>query len=273
MNQVLVSPGRDALGAQQHREVLSACCDLAGQDGVVPGLAGRHAALAVRALGDDLRKQGPHVGGIQPKRSGRCSTCMPRSPRQPYSPLNCIMRFQLMGLLRVQVAGVPEPGLDLDDLAETAFAHEPDDLVGAGKEGNSDEQRAKTSGCSARAARIGSLAARSMPKGFSPSRCLPARMMSRVDLGVQVVRHGAVDGVDVGLGQQLAVVGRRHRGRRTGSREPAQARLLWRRPPRRVCGRKSRFEQMRPARVALANSRPISPQPMTPKRMICCLRP
>ncbi len=68
--------------------------------------------------------------------------------------------------------------------------------------------RAARAGARSRAL-IASFAARSMPNGFSPSRCLPASSDGDVDLLVQVVRHGAVDDFDVVVGEQLAVVGRR----------------------------------------------------------------
>ena len=47
-----------------------------------------------------------------------------------------------------------------------------------GTKGNSDEQRTKTFGFFRSSLRMARAAGRSIPKGFSPKRCFPARMMS-----------------------------------------------------------------------------------------------
>ena len=100
---------------------------------------------------------------------------------QPYSAVELRpCRFQLIGLLRIEIAGVQEAGVDLDDPPEGAgFDHAARCVARPGKKGNSDEQRTKTCGCSAQQARMASLAGRSMPNGFSPIRCLPAAMAAQ----------------------------------------------------------------------------------------------
>ena len=45
-----------------------------------------------------------------------------------------------------------------------------------------------------------------MPNGFSPSRCLPASSAADVELGVQVVGDGEVDGLNVRVVEQRAPV-------------------------------------------------------------------
>ena len=114
------------------------------------------------------------VRGISPNRSGRCSACMPRSPMQPYAPLNSAWRFQLIGLfgsrslecrnaLRTSRMRPARPSA-----IQRATAWPP------GKNGISDEQRTTSSGWLATAAMIRLLASRSIPNGFSPSRWRPA---------------------------------------------------------------------------------------------------
>ena len=99
---------------------------------------------------------------------------MPRSPRQPYAPLVAARRFQLIGL----------PGsrsLECRNSERTSIGRpKPPPAIQRqtswppGKKGISDEQRTSRPGCAATARVIVSLASRSMPKGFSPIRCLPA---------------------------------------------------------------------------------------------------
>ena len=75
------------------------------------------------------------------------------------------------------------------------------------------------------AARIAALAARSIPNGFSREQVL-ARFEGRdADLLVQVVRHGAVDGLDRRVGEQVPVVGR-ERGGGVESCVPPERRLV-----------------------------------------------
>ena len=62
----------------------------------------------------------------------------------------------------------------LDRAAERPPAIQRQTSWPPGKKGISDEQRTTCSGCPATARMIVSLAARSIPNGFSPSRCLPA---------------------------------------------------------------------------------------------------
>ena len=106
-------------------------------------------------------------------------------------------------------------------------------------------------------------------------RLLAQQMLARaqdidVELRVQVVRHGAVDRLDLAVGQQIVVIGDR----------------CARRAARRVnhsiaAGLASQTATMRGSHVlisrrwlqraaALANSRPISPQPMMPNLMMRC---
>ena len=97
---------------------------------------------------------------------------------QPASPFCSIMRFQLIFLFGSRSLLCSRP-----DQTSMIWPKRPSSMYlrmrwAAGRNGNSDEQATTTSGLAATAARISALACRSMPNGFSPSRCLPARMMS-----------------------------------------------------------------------------------------------
>ena len=54
---------------------------------------------------------------------------------QPYSPLNRDDAFPIQRLLRIEVAGVQEAGVDLDDSPETAGLDHPPDPLDGGNEG------------------------------------------------------------------------------------------------------------------------------------------
>ena len=101
-------------------------------------------------------------------------------------------------LVRVQIAGVQEAGVDLDDLAQTRRPSiiAPMLLTRRERTGTPTSSARTRPGAPRCAALIASLAGWSMPNGFSPIRCLPAAMMSHIELLVQVVRHGAVDGLN-----------------------------------------------------------------------------
>ena len=183
---------------------------------------------------------------------------------QPYSPLTGAA-LPVDRLERVEVARVQEPAADLDDPARAPLGIQRATSWPPGKNGNSEEQRTSSSGCLAIAAMIRS-ASRSIPKGFSPSRWRPARGR-QVQLLVQVVRDGAVDGLDVRVGEQLAVVRRRAAARARGARtRPARP------GPRRTratsSGRTPRSARCTQRAAALANSRPIRPPPTMPNRTV-----
>jgi predicted dehydrogenase len=114
------------------------------------------------------------LAGAQPDRSGTWNTCRPKSPMQPYSPLISARRFQLMGLSGFMSELWRKPHSTSRILPKRPSRMKRTILWTAGKKGNSDDACTTRSGLFAAAARISRLAARSMPKGFSPSRCLPA---------------------------------------------------------------------------------------------------
>ena len=117
--------------------------------------------------------------GTHPARNGTWQGCIPRSPRHPYSPLNRAIRFQLIGFSGSMSLECRKPVL-----TSMISPHSPDSTMRhrrcmAGMNGYSDEHRTNTPGCSAMHSMMARFAGRSMPKGFSPIMCLPARMMSQ----------------------------------------------------------------------------------------------
>ena len=136
-----------------------------------------------------------------------------------------------------------------------------------GKNGSSDEQRTSSSGWLATAGHDRSLAARSIPNGFSPSRWLPGLEDRDVELRVQVVWDGAVDRLDVRVVEQLAPVGRRAAAPGSAART-RRARRGWCRRRATISGRTPMSARCSQRAAAHANSRPIRPPPITPKRTV-----
>ena len=187
---------------------------VAEQHRVVPGVARHRPAAPVGPLRNDVADRIARTSrGAHPARSGRWSACIPRSPMQPYSPLKRAIRFQLIGL--------PGRGRSSAGTASAPRSRGRSAVPGSTSPppGRRDRRAAPTSsgraapGCSASSALIASFAARSIPKGFSPRRCFPARSAATYDLLVQVVRHGD---------SRRPRRGRRRAGR--GSRRRAAAR-------------------------------------------------
>ena len=128
------------------------------------------APVASARVGTTLLSTAVTELGIQPARSGMCSACMPRSLRTPDAPLVSALRFQLMALCGSR-------SLECRNADRTAMTRPKRRSSihlamrwAPGKNGSSDEQRTSSSGCSSIAAVMARLAARSMPKGFSPRR-------------------------------------------------------------------------------------------------------
>ena len=184
---------------------------------------------------------------------------------QPYSPLNSILALPVDRLVRVEVAGVQERAFDLEDAADAAVASQRTTAWPPGKNGNSDEQRTNTSGWLATAAMIALVGVEVDAERLLAEQVLAGLDDVDVQLGVQVVGHGAVDRVDVRVVEQLALVGRRAAA--SGSSRSYQASTPgWCRRRATISGRTSRSARCSQRAAADANSRPIRPQPMMPKR-------
>ena len=203
--------------------------------------------------------------GSQPARSGRWSACMPRSPRQPYSPLQRRDPLPVDRLARVEVARVEELRAHLEHAAVAPLGDPAADLLAA-----RDRTAAPTSSGRAARVRVDRAVDRVVRGEVDPERLLAEQVLARVEDGdvellVQVVRDRAVDGLDRVVGEQVAVVGDEPR-RGVEPLEPARARPGSCRRRGRARGRTPRSARWIQRAAALASSRPISPPPITPKR-------
>ena len=151
-----------------------------------------------------LERMARTVRGYQPALNGTWQACIPRSPRQPYSPLISTIRFQLIGLCGVEVRGVQEAGVDLDDLPERLLLdHAARVAAWPGRTGSGRCSGRRRRGCRRIASYDGVVGRLVDPERLFAQEVFAGGDDVGVERLVQVVRHGAVDGVDVGIGQQL----------------------------------------------------------------------
>ena len=189
---------------------------------------------------------------------------MPRSPMQPYSPLTARDPLPVDRLRRVEVARVQELRAHLEHAAVAALGDPAEHLLSARIE--RQLRRAADEQLRAAIARlIASFAARSIPNGFSPSRCLPAWRIGGVDLLVQVVRDARSR--PPRRPRRRAARGSRRRAAGPGSSRSYQASTSGLVSQTTASsGRTPRSARCTQRAAALANSRPIRPPPIRPKR-------
>ena len=145
------------------------------------------------------------VSGRQPRRSGRCSDV--HAEVAHHADLAAVARLALPvdRLAPVEVARVQEGALHLDDLAERARSGSSRRASWApGKYGISLEQRTKTSGCASSASTIRVAGGEVDPERLLRQEVLAGRDRVEVELLVEVVGHGEVEDVDVGVVEQVA---------------------------------------------------------------------
>jgi hypothetical protein len=116
-------------------------------------------------------------------------------------------------LVRVEVARVQEAAADLEDAARAALRHPAGDGLAAREEGHLRRAAHEQLGM-AGDRRHDPLVGIDVDPERLLAEQVPARLEDRhVQLGVQVVWHSAVDGLDVGVVEQISPVGREPRGR------------------------------------------------------------
>ena len=112
-------------------------------------------------------------------------------------------------LLRIEVAGVEKPGCQLDDPSQGAGIEQAAALLHGGEEGKLRRAAHEQVGPGGGRGEDRPIGRQVDPERFFAHQVLAGRDRRHIDLGVEVVRQGHVDGVDLGMGEQLAVIGRR----------------------------------------------------------------
>ena len=105
---------------------------------IVPSRPGRSVMI--------LESRARTLFGNQPARNGICSTCIPKSPIQPYSPLVATWRFQLIGLCGSRSLLCRKPACTSKIVPNRSSRMNCSIFCAPGKNGNSEEQRTRTCG-------------------------------------------------------------------------------------------------------------------------------
>ena len=123
---------------------------LAGQDRVVPRLAGDHLPVGSGTLGDDLGEQRAHVAGAPAEAQRQVHRVHAEVADAAVFAAGGDAALPVDRLVRVEVAAMPVAALDLEDAPEAALLRPLARIVCApGKKGYSEEQRTSRSGCCA----------------------------------------------------------------------------------------------------------------------------
>ena len=206
------------------------------------------------------------VRGIQPARNGTWQTCMPRSPMQPYSPLNSTIRFQFSGFVGSRSLECRKPALTSMIRPKAAGLDHPPDPLHGGKEG----KLRRAAHEDARDARRCTPGSRRWPPGrcrtaFRPSDAFrPRSPHSRprgADCAARRNRPHRPRDWPAARGSPASPAGSTgscsvYQGNSSGLASQTAT----------ISGRTSISGRWHHRAAALANSRPIRPQPMIPKR-------
>ncbi len=88
---------------------------------------------AVRPLGDDITEHGINRPGIHPSAKGTCAM-QAETPCSRRAAVHAVFALPVDRLVRIEVAGVIESSLDLNDLTELTALCPLDHLLAGGEE-------------------------------------------------------------------------------------------------------------------------------------------
>lgn len=198
--------GHEALHLEAHGDFVAADLDPGVEEGVVPGIAVRDAALTVRALRVALLELGEDAGGL-PSEAERDVAGMHAEVVQGAAfAAERVHPLPVGGLGRVEVAAVVEARDDFEDASDRAGLREFEGALGAGEEGHlgtATDEAAAGLGGGVDAAGGGEVDA----EGFLGEEVFAGGEDVAIQLLMQVVRDGHVDHVDVRVGEERLIVG------------------------------------------------------------------
>jgi len=199
--------GREAAGLVHHREDRAVfITNVAEKKGIVPGLAGNSAALAVGSLGDDVRKLRKNVERLPAHSEGDVLCVKSEVAHTAVLTVDRARALPVDRLVQIHIARVAECRADLDDLAESALADPFDQLLAGGVEGELARTANHNLGMSLDGIHDRAVCFKVDAEGFFAEEVLARIYDVNVDLLVQIVRNGAIYGVDVVFVEKLSVV-------------------------------------------------------------------
>ena len=176
------------------------------EQGVVPGIAVRDAALAVRALRVALLELGEDAGGLPAEAERDVAGMHAEVVEGAAFAAQGVHALPVGGLGRVEVAAVVEAGDDFEDTADRTGLREFEGALGAGEEGHLGAAAHEAAAGLHRgvdAAGGGEVDA----EGLFGEEVFTRGEDVAIELLMQVMRDGYVDDVDIRVGEERLVVG------------------------------------------------------------------
>lgn len=127
--------GGHAFHFESHGDFLAVDRDVGVEKSVVPGVAGGHAAFAVGAFGVDFLELCEDAFGIPAEAEGDVDDVHTEVAHDADFTAEFCLTFPVDGFGGVEVAGVPEAGMDFKEFAELAGLGDLEGALCAGHEG------------------------------------------------------------------------------------------------------------------------------------------
>ena len=181
--------------------------DGGGDGGVVPCVAGQRAALAIGAGRHALHKGGGDGVGPPAKAERDVEDVHPQIAHASVFAVHRSHAFPVQRLGRVDVGGVEEGGFHLEDRADGTGSDEIHHALSAGVEGHFRRAADEKVGALRDGLHDGGVLGGIHAEGLFAEQVFSGGEDGGVKFGVQDVGDGAIDRIDVGVGQKLAVIG------------------------------------------------------------------
>ena len=213
MIQVFVSPGAIRFVSIRSGKASPSCFRLAEEEGVVPRVAGSRPAEPVRAFANDVGEDRAHVAR---EPAGAQRQVQGVHAEVAHDPVLAVLRGAALPvdrLRRIEIAGVQKGRAHLEHPPVATLGDPAPHALPSGVErklrGAADEQLGVCVDLRADRPVRGQVDA----ERLLAQQVLPGSKAGGVDLLVEMVRDGAIDGLDRVVREQLAVVGEEPRRR------------------------------------------------------------
>ena len=198
--------GRESFLLEAHRDGLTIDLHVAGESGVVPCVTLGNAAFAVGALGVAFLQLSKNALRFPAEAERDMDGVHAEVAHHADLAAGGGLAFPVGGLVGVEVAAVEETGMDFQHAAQLASAHEFNGLLCAGGEGEF-RTHAHEAAAGLGGVRDAPCCGEVNAEGFFGKQILSGSKHVAVNLLVQMMRHGDIDGVDILAREQFAMVG------------------------------------------------------------------
>ncbi len=198
-------PGGEALGFETDRNLTTVHLDFCVQKRVIPGIAFRHAPFAIGTLGVDFLELGIDPDGEIAQPEWDMDHMHPQVAHHSDFSAGFDLAFPIDRLGRVEVTGVPETGVDLDEPSKSPGAGELENPQGTGKERKfrTAPNKSTGSGCGVADAPGGGQIDTERLFG---KEVLARRQYFQIERLVKIVGNRHIDHVDIGIAKEFAMI-------------------------------------------------------------------